>query len=87
MFDHSDEVTEEKAYTVNEVAISNFNNQGYWLTAVFFYKILVFLCKRASKNSCVTFSSSIISSTICVSIRHFQHFGRQSQQVAISGGQ
>ena len=49
MFDPSDEVREEEAYTVNEVAISNFNNQGYWLTAVFFYKILVTLCKRASK--------------------------------------
>ena len=41
MFDPSDEVREEEAYTVNEVAISNFNNQGSWLTAVFFYKILV----------------------------------------------
>ena len=49
-----------------KVAISNFNDQGYCSIL----RVLVILCKHASKNSCVTFSI-FITSTICVFIASF----------------
>ena len=46
--------------------ISNFNDQGYCSIL----KVLVILCKHASKNSCVT-CRIFITSTICVLIASF----------------
>ena len=46
--------------------ISNFNDQGYCSNL----KVLVVLCKHASKNSCVTCRISI-TCTICVVIASF----------------
>ena len=64
MFEPLDEVTVTGEGI--EVAISNFNNQGYCSTL----NALVVLCKHTSKNSCVTFIISI-TSTICVFITSF----------------
>ena len=46
--------------------ISNFNDQGYCSIL----KVLIILCKHASKNSCVT-CRIFITSTICVFIASF----------------
>ena len=65
IFEPSDEVTVIGGGI--EAAVSNFNDQG---CCSILNKVLVILCKHASKNSCVTFSISI-TFTICVPITLF----------------